>query len=116
MKMTEEEERVMSAKHAAAMQESLQVEIRLADRMLYSRAWEEELHPKPRLDGMLRPCVLMRREHHRLLRAVALKRAQKAPGEQPSIGAVLGELIERYRSELKREAGALFKRELAKKS
>jgi hypothetical protein len=52
---------------------------------------------------------------HRLLRAVAIKRSQKIPGEQPSIGAVLEDLVARYRGELEREAGAIFKRELRKK-
>jgi hypothetical protein len=54
-------------------------------------------------------------ETHRLLRAVAIKRAANAPAGQPSIGAVVEDLVERCRGDLEREAGALFKRELAKK-
>jgi hypothetical protein len=77
-----------------------------------------ELYPKRSLDpfdGHVRPEIPMHRDQHRLLRAVAIKRAQKIPGEEPSIGAVIQELIERHRAELEREAGALHKRELAKK-
>ena len=79
---------------------------------------EAELYPRRELDifgGLLRPVIPMPQEQHRLLRAVAIKRAQKIPGEQPSIGAVVQELIERHRAELEREAGTLFKRELSKK-
>lgn len=58
--------------------------------------------------------VPMTLETHRLLRAVAIKRA-KETGEEPSISAVVEELVERARPDLLREAGARFKRELAKK-
>ena len=57
----------------------------------------------------------MSQETHRLLRAVAIKRAKKIPGEQPSIGAVIEDVVQRSLQKLTREAGALLKREMAKK-
>jgi hypothetical protein len=75
-----------------------------------------ELHPKTGwLDVFLRTEIPMTKETHRLLRAVAKKRAAKIPGEQPSIGALIEELVDARREDLKREAGALYKKELAKK-
>lgn len=75
-----------------------------------------ELHPKTgRLDVFLRTEIPMTKETHRLLRAVAMKRAAKIPGEQPSIGALVEELVDGRRDDLKREAGALYRKELAKK-
>ncbi len=88
---------------------------RIDDR-LYKEARDGELHPGPsRFDGLDRPAIPMKRETHRLLRAVAIKRARKIPGESPSVGALVEELVQRHQVELEREAGALFKRELAKK-
>jgi hypothetical protein len=58
--------------------------------------------------------IPMKTETHRLLRAVAIKRAKES-GAGPSVGDVVEWLVERARPDLLREAGALFKRELAKK-
>jgi hypothetical protein len=81
--------------------------------IIYSgHAKELELHSS---DGLVRPCIPLQRETHRLLRAVAIKRSRKIPGGPPSIAAVVEELVDRSRGDLEREAGAIFKRELAKK-
>lgn len=93
----------------------IQAVAEIAERSLYRIAREAELTPRRDFDGLLRPAIPMRQETHRLLRAVAIRRAKKVPGEVPSIGAIIEELVERARPELEREAGALLKRELNKK-
>ena len=47
------------------------------------------------------------RDTHRLLRAVAFKRAQAAGG-RASVSAIITQLVEDHREELTREAGALL--------
>jgi hypothetical protein len=71
-----------------------------------------EIAARELIDGRL--SVPMTLETHRLLRAVAIKRT-KETGEEPSISAVIEGLVEHARTDLLREAGAKFKRELAKK-
>jgi hypothetical protein len=85
------------------------------DDAAFKMAREAELRPGLSLDGLLRPSIPMRQETHRLLRAVAIKRAKKVPGEQPSIGAIVEGLVEASRPALEKEAGAILGRELAKK-
>jgi hypothetical protein len=112
-------ERLINERHAsrtAAVDSFVRWEADRIDDHLYKKARDGELRPGPSsFDGLDRPAIPMRRETHRLLRAVAIKRAKKIPGEVPSIGSVIEELVQRHHTELEREAGALFKRELAKK-
>jgi hypothetical protein len=80
------------------------------------RISDKDAEFRPEIRGnSVQPKITLNVETHRLLRAVALKRAQKNPGEEPSISAVLEELVERSRPDLEREAGAMLKKELAKK-
>ena len=55
----------------------------------------------------LTTAVHIRRDHHRILRAVAHRRALKEGG-RASVSKLLGELIERHRKKLETEAGAFL--------
>jgi hypothetical protein len=107
----ERHERATARRHAG-----MRVRAELFEKINNDQRREAELRPlRDPIDGFEQPVIRMTRETYRLLRAVAIKRTAKIPGETPSTGAVVEGLIELHRADLEREAGALLKRELAKK-
>ena len=59
-------------------------------------------------EGMVTTAIHITRDVHKLLRAVAYKRATETGG-RPSVSGLLLELVERHRDELVDEAGGFLK-------